>query len=109
MASRTRSSLGRLQWMLSLSADVAALTTLTTPASDRPPPNQTRIATSVAKNVAAGHDVNNPPPFPSEDSAASQIVRLQTAVKYVAAEPLRSACGHGLPRGCDDEPKALGA
>ncbi|KAJ7681520.1 hypothetical protein B0H17DRAFT_1205798 [Mycena rosella] len=38
---------------------------------------------SLSADVAAGHDVNNPgvqAPFPTDSSAASQIVRLQTSV-----------------------------
>ncbi|KAJ7164406.1 hypothetical protein C8R46DRAFT_1177039 [Mycena filopes] len=47
------------------------------------PPSRDSFIASVAKNVAAGHDVNNPgvpAPFPTDASAASQIVRLQTSV-----------------------------
>ncbi|KAJ7081601.1 hypothetical protein B0H15DRAFT_952958 [Mycena belliarum] len=47
------------------------------------PPSRESFIASVAANVAAGHDIFNPgvpAPFPTDNSKASQIVRLQTAV-----------------------------
>ncbi|KAJ7766519.1 hypothetical protein DFH07DRAFT_915920 [Mycena maculata] len=47
------------------------------------PPDSTTFINALSANVAAGHDVNNTgvgAPFPTDDSAASQIVRLQTSV-----------------------------
>ncbi|KAJ7465146.1 hypothetical protein FB451DRAFT_1488449 [Mycena latifolia] len=47
------------------------------------PPSRDSFIAAVAANVAAGHDINNPgvaAPFPTDNSAASQIARLQTSV-----------------------------
>jgi hypothetical protein len=41
------------------------------------------ISQSLSANVAAGHDVHNPAvaaPFPTDNSKASQITRLQTSI-----------------------------
>jgi len=47
------------------------------------PPSRDSFITSLSADVAAGHDVNNPSvaaPFPTDNSVASQITRLQTSV-----------------------------
>ncbi|KAJ7081597.1 hypothetical protein B0H15DRAFT_452306 [Mycena belliarum] len=47
------------------------------------PPERQAFIDQLSKDVAAGHDVNNPgvpAPFPTDGSVASQIVRLQTSV-----------------------------
>ncbi|KAI0298177.1 hypothetical protein B0F90DRAFT_1669208 [Multifurca ochricompacta] len=47
------------------------------------PPDRATFIASLNANVNAGHIVNNPSisaPFPTDDSKASQIVRLQTAM-----------------------------
>lgn len=47
------------------------------------PPDRTTFINSLSANVAAGHDVNNPSvaaPFPTDNSIASQITRVQTAI-----------------------------
>ncbi|KAJ7505752.1 hypothetical protein B0H11DRAFT_2272539 [Mycena galericulata] len=47
------------------------------------PPDRNTFIASLSANVAAGHDVNNPAiaaPFPTDNSIASQITRVQTAI-----------------------------
>ncbi|KAJ6584506.1 hypothetical protein B0H19DRAFT_1105340 [Mycena capillaripes] len=47
------------------------------------PPSRDSFVAQVAANVAAGHDINNPAiaaPFPTDNSKASQITRLQTVI-----------------------------
>ncbi|KAJ7681519.1 hypothetical protein B0H17DRAFT_872131, partial [Mycena rosella] len=47
------------------------------------PPSRDSFITSLSANVAAGHDVNNPgvaAPFPTDNSVASQITRVQTSI-----------------------------
>lgn len=47
------------------------------------PPDRNAFIASVAANVAAGHDINNPgvpAPFPTDDSAGAKIARLQTSI-----------------------------
>ncbi|KAJ6581549.1 hypothetical protein B0H19DRAFT_1061093 [Mycena capillaripes] len=47
------------------------------------PPSRDDFINSLSANVAAGHDVNNPgvpAPFPTDNSIASQITRVQTAI-----------------------------
>ncbi|KAJ6460658.1 hypothetical protein C8R47DRAFT_1160629 [Mycena vitilis] len=61
------------------------------------PPDRDSFIASLSANVAAGHDVNNTgvaAPFPTDNSAASQIIRLQTSVTTL--QNLRGA-GVGCP------------
>jgi len=47
------------------------------------PPDRNTFINSLSANVANGHDVNNPAvaaPFPTDNSIASQITRMQTAI-----------------------------
>ncbi|KAJ7243648.1 hypothetical protein C8J57DRAFT_1452371 [Mycena rebaudengoi] len=47
------------------------------------PPTRDSFVASVAANVAAGHDINNPgvpAPFPTDDSNGAKIARLQTSI-----------------------------
>ncbi|KAJ7269252.1 hypothetical protein B0H12DRAFT_1009596 [Mycena haematopus] len=47
------------------------------------PPSRDSFIASLSANVAAGHDVHNPAvaaPFPTDNSKASQITRLQTSI-----------------------------
>ncbi|KAF8204392.1 hypothetical protein K438DRAFT_1905493 [Mycena galopus ATCC 62051] len=47
------------------------------------PPSRASFIASLSANVAAGHDVHNPSvaaPFPTDDSKASKITRLQTSI-----------------------------
>jgi hypothetical protein len=47
------------------------------------PPSRDSFIASLSANVAAGHDINNPgiaAPFPTDDSIASQITRVQTSI-----------------------------
>jgi len=47
------------------------------------PPDRQAFIDSLSANVAAGHDINNPSvlaPFPTDDSVASNITRLQTSI-----------------------------
>ncbi|KAJ7823005.1 hypothetical protein B0H13DRAFT_2126008 [Mycena leptocephala] len=47
------------------------------------PPSRDDFIASLSANVAAGHDVNNPgiaAPFPTDNSIASQITRVQTSI-----------------------------
>ncbi|KAJ7043663.1 hypothetical protein C8F04DRAFT_1207499 [Mycena alexandri] len=47
------------------------------------PPDRNAFIASLSANVAAGHDIHNPgvaAPFPTDNSKASQITRLQTAI-----------------------------
>ncbi|KAJ6556546.1 hypothetical protein DFH09DRAFT_987259 [Mycena vulgaris] len=47
------------------------------------PPSRDSFIAALSRDVAAGHDINNPgvqAPFPTDNSAASQIARLQTCV-----------------------------
>ncbi|KAF7365562.1 hypothetical protein MVEN_00429500 [Mycena venus] len=47
------------------------------------PPSRDSFIAALSADVAAGHDVNNPgvaAPFPTDDSTASKIIRLQTSV-----------------------------
>ncbi|KAJ7904801.1 hypothetical protein B0H13DRAFT_2663388 [Mycena leptocephala] len=47
------------------------------------PPSRDSFIASLSANVAAGHDINNPgvpAPFPTDNSAGSQIARLQTSI-----------------------------
>ncbi|KAJ7890484.1 hypothetical protein B0H14DRAFT_2497125 [Mycena olivaceomarginata] len=47
------------------------------------PPSRDSFIASLSADVAAGHDINNPgipAPFPTDNSVASQITRLQTSI-----------------------------
>ncbi|KAJ7805189.1 hypothetical protein B0H14DRAFT_3485363 [Mycena olivaceomarginata] len=47
------------------------------------PPSRDSFIKSLSANVAAGHDIHNPgiaAPFPTDNSKASQITRLQTSI-----------------------------
>ncbi|KAJ7044943.1 hypothetical protein C8F04DRAFT_941078 [Mycena alexandri] len=47
------------------------------------PPSRASFIASLSANVAAGHDIHNPAvlaPFPTDNSKASQITRIQTSI-----------------------------